>query len=123
MFTIQASINKLKREAAERGSREASVLSDAGDETESIGSNSDAFGDPIFQRERKRYQMATSAELIWLPTCSIYPALFSHCCWFNFRSLMALGLGRLDEEGEFGANAPSSDTASLRSYGAKSKAR
>ena len=54
MFTIQASINKLKREAAERGSREASVLSDAGDETESIGSNSDAFGDPIFQRERKR---------------------------------------------------------------------
>ena len=51
---IQASINKLKREATERGSREASVLSDAGDETESIGSNSDAFGDPFFQRERKR---------------------------------------------------------------------
>ena len=36
---------------------------------------------------------------------------------------MALGLGRLDEEGEFGANAASSNTASLRSYGAKSKAR
>ena len=37
---------------------------------------------------------------------------------------MALGLGRLDEEGEFGGNATaSSDTASLRSYGAKSKAR
>ena len=51
---FQASINKLKKEAAERGSREASVLSDAGDETESIGSNSDAFGDPFFQRERKR---------------------------------------------------------------------
>ena len=50
---FQASINKLKREAAERGSREGSVLSDR-DETESIGSNSDAFGDPLFQRERKR---------------------------------------------------------------------
>ena len=36
---------------------------------------------------------------------------------------MALGLGRLDEEGEFGGNATASDTASLRSYGAKSKAR
>ena len=34
-----------------------------------------------------------------------------------------MALGRLDEEGEFGGNAASSDTASLRSYGAKSKAR
>ena len=45
----------------------------------------------------------------------------THTC--HLRSLMALGLGRLDEEGEFGANTASSDTASLRSYGAKSKAR
>ena len=37
---------------------------------------------------------------------------------FRKRSLM--GLGRLDEEGEFGTGA---ETASLRSYGAKSKAR